>query len=131
MPSGGSTWAGEPTPAGNCCWSGCAWAISPGSHARFLPITLGLAVFAAYQWWKAQRAPVTPAPSAAPVPATAPAAPPRSRAQRLGTLALAWGPVVVSGVLLMSYYYWLYGSPLPNTQDHAGFFVPLSTRRAG
>lgn len=103
----------------------------PWLHARFLPITLGLAVFAAYQWWKAQRVPVTPAPSAAPETAVAPAAPPRPWPQRLGMLALAWGPVALSGVLLMSYYYWLYGSPLPNTQDHAGFFVPFVNAQGG
>jgi hypothetical protein len=31
----------------------------------------------------------------------------------------------------MGYYFWLYGSPLPNTQDHAGFFVPFVNAEGG
>ncbi len=30
-------------------------------------------------------------------------------------------PIIILGGLFMYYYIWLYGSPLPNTQDHAGF----------
>ncbi len=106
----------------------------PWLHARFLPITLGLAVFAAYQWWKARQVPAggrfagptaaAPAPAAAVVPRV-------PWTHRLGTLALALAPVAVSGLLLMGYYYWLYGSPLPNTQDHAGFFVPYANAQGG
>ncbi len=104
----------------------------PWLHARFLPITLGLAAFAAYQWWKARRAPApVSAPVAAPPVAPPPPAPPVPWTRRLGSVALALGPVALSGVLLMSYYFWLYGSPLPNTQDHAGFFVPFVNAEGG
>ena len=42
---------------------------------------------------------------------------------RLRTAALL-GPILISAIYFVAYYVWLYGSPLPNTQDHAGF-APL------
>ena len=42
------------------------------------------------------------------------------------TVAALLGPIGVSGFCFLAYYLWLYGSPLPNTQDHAGF-APLYT----
>ncbi|HEX2912939.1 MAG TPA: hypothetical protein VH186_19185 [Chloroflexia bacterium] len=41
-------------------------------------------------------------------------------------LAVAWllVPLILSGALFCSYYLYYYGSPLPNTQDHAGFAQP-------
>jgi hypothetical protein len=33
-------------------------------------------------------------------------------------------PLILLGGLFLYYYMWLYGSPLPNTQDHAGFAAP-------
>jgi hypothetical protein len=40
-------------------------------------------------------------------------------------VALFLLPLILLNGLLMAFYLWLYGSPLPNTQDHAGF-APLS-----
>lgn len=40
-------------------------------------------------------------------------------------VALLLLPVILLGGLFVAYYQYLYGSPLPNTQDHAGF-APLS-----
>ena len=42
-----------------------------------------------------------------------------------GALVALFLPIVVSGLLFTSYYIWLYGSPIPNTQDHAGFANPI------
>jgi hypothetical protein len=112
----------------------------PWLHSRFLPITLVLALFALYRWWRARPA-VVPTASAstdatlAPAPAEgvptlvpAPSAPaPGKRgflAGDLGRLALVLVPVAIAGLALAGYYQWLYGKPLPNTQDHAGFFQP-------
>ncbi len=39
-------------------------------------------------------------------------------------IALLFLPIILSGGLFVAYYIWLYGTPLPNTQDHAGF-APL------
>ncbi|MGI8587263.1 MAG: hypothetical protein ACR2M0_06180 [Chloroflexia bacterium] len=88
---------------------GLAAGFLPWLHARFLPITIGLVLFALWGWWKQRR----PAP-----------APPRSRSA-IALLPMLL-PVVVSAGLLMGFYYWLYGTVLPNTGDHAGFIDPLS-----
>jgi hypothetical protein len=88
-------------------------------------------VFAFYQWWRARRRAEEQedtqalAALATEGPATlAPPPAPKRRVSEWVRLALALGPVLVGGALLAFYYYWLYGRPLPNTQDHAGFFVP-------
>lgn len=111
--------------------AGICMGFIPWLHSRFLPITLGLLVFAFYQWWRARRRTEEQedaqalAALATGGPATlAPPPAPRSRLNEWARLALAMGPVLVGGGLLAFYYYWLYGKPLPNTQDHAGFFVP-------
>ncbi len=44
-----------------------------------------------------------------------------SRGAIVGLLA----PVLISGGLFIGYYLYLYGSPVPNVQDHAGFAGPL------
>ena len=105
----------------------------PWLHARFLPLTLVLALYALYQWLHARRDAAAPAVEpAALLPASPPAAITRPAGLTLGRLALALAPVVLSGLLLAYYYYWLYSSPLPNTQDHAGFFMPwLADDRLG
>jgi hypothetical protein len=41
------------------------------------------------------------------------------------TTAFFFAPLLILGGLFVTYYMWLYGSPLPNTQDHAGFASPL------
>ena len=125
---------------------GLAAAFLPWLHARFLPITLGLMLFAVWSWWRARR-PTPPAPVAPPAPAQAahaapaaarvqawvpgpgpapPAAAPRRPRWSGLSVLLPLLPVAISGLLLMYFYYWLYGTVLPNTGDHAGFIDPRS-----
>ncbi|HUS17279.1 MAG TPA: hypothetical protein VM536_19960, partial [Chloroflexia bacterium] len=85
---------------------GVAAGFLPWLHARFLPIGGGLLLFAAWTWWRARRT-ATPRPTVA-------------------SLLLAWLPASLSVAGLMGYYYWLYGTVLPNTGDHAGFIDPRS-----
>jgi hypothetical protein len=72
----------------------------PWLHARFLPITLCLTLWGLYQLVRDAK---------------------RERLPRSRLVALL-SPLAISGLLLAAYYYRLYGTILPNTQDHAGFF---------
>lgn len=45
-------------------------------------------------------------------------------------LALFFMPLILLGAFFVSFYIYFYGTPLPNTQDHAGF-APLSDIPAG
>jgi hypothetical protein len=116
---------------------GLAAGFMPWLHARFLPITLGLAAFAVWSWWRARGgdapatvvAPETPGAEEPGLPAWRPPTPPAARpARRRSVAALIWplAPVVISGLLLMGFYDWLYGTILPNTGDHAGFINPIT-----
>ena len=84
----------------------------PWLHTRFLAIVPGLIAYGVYQWRQAQR------PLAFKGPGWGAWKP----------LGLCLAPVVLSGGAMAAYYMWLYGVPLPNVQDHAGFFNPLLAR---
>jgi hypothetical protein len=86
---------------------GLALGFMPWLHARFLPIMGALALYAIWAWRRARQ--------------DSPAG--------KGTwprLVMALAPIGISLVLLMDFYYWLYGTVLPNTGDHAGFINPLT-----
>ncbi len=110
----------------------------PWLHARFLPITGALVLFAIWSWWRtrqpARPATDTVAASSASIGATdANIASSDSARTERGTrrpsvvsLLPVLLPVVLSLSTLMAFYYWLYGTILPNTGDHAGFINPLT-----
>lgn len=81
----------------------------PWLHSRFLALVPGLMAYGLHQWRQAQRP-------------CAPVGLPRSAWRTLGLFLM---PVALSGGALATYYGWLYGLPLPNAHDHAGFFNPL------
>jgi hypothetical protein len=93
---------------------GIAIGFLPWLHARFLPISGALALYALWGWWQARKAegaaldrPIRPL-------------------WDWGKLVAFVLPGALSLVLLGWYYYWLYGTVLPNTGDHAGFIDPRS-----
>lgn len=83
---------------------GCAIAILPWLHARFIPAVLGLAAILIGSWWRE-----------------------RSWQRRLAGLL----PPLFSAVALVSYYVAIYGKPFPSTEDHAGFNYPIEIVNAG
>ena len=117
----------------------------PWLHARFLPISGALALFALWTWWRTRRAAhravvaVTSAASSASTFAMAADAASRATPEGLSTQhsALSTRPSIAGllpvllpmfGALgaLGLFYSWLYGTILPNTGDHAGFINPLT-----
>ncbi|HET8631593.1 MAG TPA: hypothetical protein VFL91_29580 [Thermomicrobiales bacterium] len=72
---------------------GCL-ALLPWLHARFIPAVLGLALALLPGWLRE-----------------------RSWGRRLAAVV----PPVLAGLALLAFYQWLYGRPLPNAEDHAGF----------
>lgn len=71
-------------------------AFLPWLHYRFVPISVGLFLFYLYQQWK------------------------QPDGQRLRNALLLTLPSVVSGGLLLYFFYVRYQFPLPNGSDHAG-----------
>ncbi len=76
---------------------GCALAILPWLHARFIPAVLGLIAILASGWLRE-----------------------RNWGYRLAGLL----PPAIAAVALLAYYLYIYGQPFPSTQDHAGFNTP-------
>jgi hypothetical protein len=83
---------------------GCALAILPWLHARFIPALVGLVAILAALWWRE-----------------------RSWARRVA----AFAPPALSAVALIAYYVIIYGKPFPSTADHAGFNTPVEIINAG
>lgn len=84
----------------------------PWLHNRLVPIMLVLTGYGAYQWWRGQR----------PLPFHDP-----NRGKWV-SLSLFLSPILLASGIIAIYHCWLYGSPLPNVHDHAGFFNPLRTK---
>lgn len=83
---------------------GCALAILPWLHARFIPALVGLIAILAASWLRE-----------------------RSRARRAAALV----PPALSAIALVAYYVIIYGKPFPSTADHAGFNTPWEIVNAG
>ena len=83
---------------------GCAIAVLPWLHARFIPAVLGLAAILIGGWLRE-----------------------RSWRRRLAGLL----PPLISAIALIGYYVAIYGKPFPSTEDHAGFNYPVEIVNAG
>jgi hypothetical protein len=83
---------------------GCAIAVLPWLHARFIPAVLGLAAILIGGWLRE-----------------------RSWRRRLAGLLLP----LISAIALIGYYVAIYGKPFPSTEDHAGFNYPVEIVNAG
>ncbi|MFO7916762.1 MAG: hypothetical protein R6V13_01630 [Anaerolineae bacterium] len=82
----------------------------PWLHNRLLPIVLALTAYSVYQWRRTR-------PSCR-----------KMKRRQWRSLLLFLAPILISGGAMAAYHCWLYGSPLPNVQDHAGFFNPLHAK---
>lgn len=78
---------------------GLCLGILPWLHYRFLPVVLAMLLFYLVRGFRGGRWPLS---------------------ARLQQITLVFGPVVVLGLLLMYYFYFLYGQVYPNAADHAG-----------
>ena len=89
----------------------CCIGILPWLHGRFLPVAIALFLYVliggAVRHWRSVGQQV-------------------ARLNTAGVVAAALILVALAALYLM-YYIYFYGSPLPNTQDHAGFNDPLLT----
>lgn len=83
---------------------GCALAILPWLHARFIPAVIGLVAILTAGWLRE-----------------------RSWARKAAVLV----PPAFSALALLTYYVIIYGQPFPSTADHAGFNMPLEIVNAG
>ena len=84
--------------------TGTSIGLLPWLHQRFVPTVLILVVFALMKLW-------------------------RTRDATMAVVTLV--PIVLGGFALVGYNLWLYGRPIQNTADHAGFNGLTETVNAG
>ena len=98
--------------------TGASIAFLPWLHAWLLAIVLPLVALGLYQWWLNCRA----------RPGDVAKHGDRARKKGAAKALLFLIPLLLSAIVFAAYYAFLYGAPVPNFQDHAGFFRPWVVR---